>query len=563
MKKILWVVLLNIGMMACTAYNPPTNEGTNTNGGETEETEGKEGTGEAIDTTGNNVNDQTWSDTLHIVWNGSEAVVTGAIDSIEVTNGNGYVTVNSSVTRLITYVLSGSGTGQLTIYGAIKHQLLLNGLTLTCPDGPAINNQCHKKCFVVVNGTNSLTDGSSYSASDEDRKAAFFSEGQMIFSGEGSLTVNGNYKHAIASDDYIHLPADFKGALSLTSASDGLHANDALLISGGNVTIKAGSDGVQCDSTITISGGSLHISAEGDGIQSDTAHIVINGGEITVAKAGDKGIVAFGDVTITNGTIRVNSEYKCIKAGKKENNKIVSAGNINISGGDIQVICSGTSSSGGGWGGWTDSSDGSPEAMEAKGTVTISGGTVYAQSSDDAINAGGDFTVSGGKVMAYSTGNDGLDANGNMYIKGGLVYAICAGGAEVAFDANTEGGKTLYIQGGIFVTVGGLERGASLSQNCYQASSCSKNTWYALTVGDEVFAFKTPSSGGTGMVVSGPSTPTLKSGVTASGTEIFNGMGFYPAAATGGNNVSLSTYSASSGGGPGGHGGGPGGGWGW
>lgn len=549
MKKILLGCILTIGMIACTEKNTPTNEGTNTGGEET---------GGVVDTTGNNVNDQAWSDTLYIAWSGSEATVTGAIDSVDVTNENGYVTIHSSVTRLITYALSGTGTGQLTIYGAIKHQLLLNGLNLTCPDGPAINNQCHKKCFVVVNGTNSLTDGSTYASSEEDRKAAFFSEGQMIFSGDGSLTVKGNYKHAIASDDYIHLSAEFTGDMSLTSASDGLHANDAMLISGGKVTINAGSDGVQCDSTITINGGALKISAEGDGIQSDTAHIVINGGEITVSQAGDKGIVAFGNITITDGTIRVNSEYKCIKAGKKENNKVVSAGSINISGGDIQVICSGTSSSGG-WGGWGDSSsDSSPEAIEAKGTITISGGTLYAQSSDDAINAGGDFTVSGGKVMAYSTDNDGLDANGNMYIKDGLVYAICAGGAEVAFDANTEGGKTLYIQGGIFVTVGGLERGASLSQSCYQASTWSKNTWYALTVGDEVFAFKTPSSGGTGMVVSGPSTPTLKSGVTASGTEIFNGMGFYPAAATGGNNVSLSTYSASSGGGPGG--GGPGGG---
>ena len=515
MKKYLGVVLLTIGMMACTAYNPPTNEGTNTDGEEA---------GGVVDTTGNNVNDQEWSDTLYISWSGSNATVTGTIDSVEVTNENGYVTINSSVSRLITYALSGTGTGQLTIYGAIKHQLLLNGVNLTCSDGPAINNQCHKKCFVVINGANSLTDGNTYSASDEDRKAAFFSEGQMIFSGDGSLTVKSNYKHAIASDDYIHLSAEFTGTMSLTSTSDGLHANDAMLISGGKVTINAGSDG----------------------IQSDTAHIVINGGEITVAQAGDKGIVAFGNV---------NSEYKCIKAGKKENNKIVSAGCINISGGDIQLICSGSSSSGG-WG--DSSSDSSPEAMEAKGTITISGGTLYAQSSDDAINAGGDLTISGGAVMAYSTANDGLDANGDMYIKGGLVYAICAGGAEVAMDANTEEGKKLYIQGGTFVTVGGLERGASLSQSCYSASSWSKNTWYVLTVGDEVFAFKTPSSGGSGMVISGASTPTLKSGVTASGTAIFNGMGFYPATYSGGSNVSLSAYSASSGGGPGG--GGPGGG---
>lgn len=551
MKKILWLVLTVVGMAACTEYNAPTN-----NSGTTDS-----GSGEANDTTDNDVTNQVWSDTLYISWSGSEATVTGAIDSITVTNENGYVTINSAVTRLVTYILSGNGTGQISIYGSIKQQIVLNGLTLTCSDGPAINNQCHKKCYVVVNGTNSLTDGSSYTSTTEDRKAAFFSEGQLIFSGSGTLTVKGNYKHAIASDDYIHLTSE-AGTFVLNAASDGLHANDALYISGGTTTITAGSDGVQCDSTITIAGGALTITADADGIQSDTTNIVISGGEITITKAGDKGIVAFGDVNISGGTIRVTSQYKCIKAGKKENNTIISAGNITISDGDIQLICTGTSTSGGrgGWGGSSSSDSSTPEGMEAKGTITISGGKVYVQSSDDAINAAGDLTISGGCVMAYSTGNDGIDSNGNMYIKGGVVYAIGSSSPEMAIDANTEGGKKLYVQGGTIVAIGGLESGASLSQSCYSASSWSKNTWYALTVGSDVFAFKTPSSGGTQLVVSGASTPTLKSGVTASGTAIFNGMGYYPASVSGGSSVSLSSYSGgNSGGGPGGGGHGPGG----
>ena len=100
------------------------------------------------------------------------------------------------------------------------------------------------------------------------------------------------------------------------------------------------------------------------------------------------------------------------------------------------------------------------------------------------------------------------------------------------------------------------EPGGSLSQSCYSTSSWSKNTWYALTVGNDTFAFKTPSSGGSTLVVSGASTPTLKSGVTASGTAIFDGAGYYPASVSGGSSVSLSSYS----GGGGGPGGGPGGG---
>ena len=101
------------------------------------------------------------------------------------------------------------------------------------------------------------------------------------------------------------------------------------------------------------------------------------------------------------------------------------------------------------------------------------------------------MAITGGQVCAYSTGNDGLDANGNLYIEGGVVYAIGSGGAETGIDANTEGGYKLYVNGGTLFAVGGVENGASLSQACYQASSWNKNTWYALTVGNETYCFKT------------------------------------------------------------------------
>ena len=514
MKKIWMIVLLAVGMIACTEKNTPDNPS---------------GTDETpIDTTivDDPVDEQNWSDTIQIVWNGASAEVSGANDSISITNANGYVTVNSSVTSTcIVYLLSGNGQGQLTIYGSYRHNITLNGLTLTCSDGPAINNQCHKKCYLVINGTNTLTDGSSYATSTEDRKAALFSEGQIIASGAGSLTVKGNYKHAIASDDYILFTEELTGTLNLTASSDGLHANDGIYINGGTTTINAGNDGLQCDSVILISGGALDITAT------------------------DKGIVDSLGITISGGTIVVSSKYKCIKT----------KANLLISGGDIKVICTGTASGGGGggpWGGGSSSSS-SPEGIEAKGTITITGGTVFSQSADDAINSGGDFTISGGLVCAYSTGNDGIDANGNCYIKGGTVYAIGASSPEVAIDANTEGGKKLYVSGGTIVAVGGLESGSSLTQTCYQASG-STNTWYALVVGSEIFVFKTPSSNASTLVVSGASQPALYKSVTPSGTAIFNGIGYYPATYSGGSSVSLSTYSGGNGGG-GGHGGG--GGW--
>ena len=134
------------------------------------------------------------------------------------------------------------------------------------------------------------------------------------------------------------------------------------------------------------------------------------------------------------------------------------------------------------------------------------------------------MTISGGYIYAHGRNNDGLDANGNCYVKGGTVYAVCSGQPEVAIDANTEGGYKLYVTGGTIVAVGGLESGASLTQSCYQASSWSANTLYALTVGSSTFAFQTPSGGGSGLVVSGSSQPTLQSAVSVTGgTSCFGG----------------------------------------
>lgn len=464
------------------------------------------------------VDNETWSASISITWNGTDVTVTGAADGVSVTNTNGYVTITSTA-KNIEYIVSGSGTGQLNIYSDYKFKLSLEDLTLACSDGPAINNQSSKTCYAVLGGTNTLSDGSSYASSSEDRKAAFFSEGQICVSGAGTLNINGNYKHALASDDYIRLCSG-TGTLNLiANVSDGLHANDGIIINDGQLTIQAVGEGIQCD----------------------TSSIVITGGTIDVTSSSDKGILAYANIDISGGAITVHSKYKCIKTDS----------NLAISGGTITAIATGSSSS-----------SGTPEGIEAKGTITITGGQIYAQANDDAINSGGDMTISGGYVMAYSTGNDGIDANGNCYIKGGVVYAIGASSPEVGIDANTEEGYKLYVEGGTLVTIGGLESGSSLSQSCYSASSLSKGTWYALYSDSEVaLVFKTPSSLSASMlVVSTGGTASLLSGVTTGGgTAMLNGYALSGTTVSGGSAVTLSAYSGgNAGGGPGG--GGPGGG---
>ena len=516
------------------------------------------------------ISNTSFARTISIVFSdNSGATVTGDDNGIVTVTGNQVTINNSSTTEKVKYELSGTTTnGFLKLYSNNKQALVLNGVSITNPSGAAINNQGKKRCFVVVSGKNYLADGTSYTAtpSDEDEKAAFFSEGQLIFSGSGSLTVKASGKAGITSDDYIHF-MDAPTVEVSSSAGHAIRGKDAVMVSGGTIEALTSADmkkAVCSDSLVLFNGGVTTAKATGGtaydsedqdykaaaGVKADQLFIMNAGTLIaTSTGAGGKGISGDGPAYFQGGTVKVTvtgSNYGSSSSKNSTSAKgIKFDGNIYISDGSIEATAS------------------NHEAIESKGKIEIAGGSVYAQSRDDAVNSAGMMAIIGGQVCAYSTGNDALDANGNMYIEGGVVYAISAGGAEVALDANTEGGAKLYVNGGTLFAIGGLENGASLGQACYQASSWSKNTWYGLTVGETTYAFKTPSSGGNGLVVSGSSEPSLLSGVSVSGgTSAFNGMAAFDASVSGGSSVSLSAYSGGSGmGGPGGGGmGDPGGG---
>ena len=362
------------------------------------------------------------------------------------------------------------------------------------------------------------------------------------------------------------------GTINITVTADaakGIKGEGDMRISGGDITVKTTGGGVWdstkvktkasaclgADGNMTISGGTLNLTstgAGGKGINGDGT-FTATGGTIIIKTSGNAVVASSsGTLSTVNSSQQLDkydSDYKSSPKGIKID------GAITVS--DNAAIFITTTGAGG-------------EGIESKTSIDITGGWVTVNASDDAINASyndatkslsnaGDLTISGGYVYARSTGNDGIDANGNVYIKGGVIYAIGTSTPEVAIDANSEEQKKLYVQGGTIIAIGGLENGAQLTQACYQASSWSKNTWYAMTVGSDTFVFKTPSSGGNTMVVSGASQPTLKSGVTVSGgTSIFDGVAYTGATFTGGSSVNLSSYT----GGGGGPGGGPGpGGW--
>ena len=477
----------------------------------------------------------------------------------EVTVNGGHVTANHGSTKKVCYVLSGTTTnGSFTVVGEKKYAVKLNGVSITNPDSAALNLLSGKRAYIILadETTNTLVDGTGGS-----HKGALYCKGKLLFNGSGSLSVTGNTNNGIHSADYI---AFNKGnnIYVRSTANHGIKANDGIFINGGILNVEvsaAAAKGINSESNIIVNGGRTTVLTTGDGvydtddneakgaagIKADST-LTVNGGELWLKSTGSggKGINVDGEARFNGGSVYVVTTGGQFRSGNDTSSPkgIKADGNITISGGRI----------------WVRTNGNNGEGIETKQELSITGGEVASYAYDDAVNSKSTMTISGGTVYAHGQHNDGLDANGNCYIKGGTVYAICSGSPEVAIDANTEGGFKLYVTGGTIVAVGGLENGSSLTQSCYQASSWSANTWYAMSVGNSTFAFKTPSNGGSGLVVSAASQPTLLSGVSVSGgTSYFGGLAVVGGTVSGGTSVTLSSYTGGNGMG-GNPGGGPG-----
>ena len=295
----------------------------------------------------------TGADTIYVSYDGATATVSGALDS-EYTVTGADVMISSTSEDYITIVLSGTTPdGSLLVYREKKYGIVLDNVSITNLDGPAINNQCGKSLYITcpAGTVNTLSDGDSYADRDIDQKGALFSEGQIYFQGTGTLNVVGNCKNAIASDDYITINDD----ITITATSDagnGLKVNDGFFISAGTLTISVSADGargIKNDARTEISGGNITITTRGDclietkdgvvdttscaGIKSDSL-FTMTAGTLTITSTGDggKGINCSETVEFSGGTLKVsttgsNDEGKP-KAVKGDKGIIVSGGSF-------------------------------------------------------------------------------------------------------------------------------------------------------------------------------------------------------------------------------------------
>jgi len=322
------------------------------------------------DAYGDYVENTNWKRTVYITLDGDSAHVT-TVSGVTVTTTGAHVTVMNTVKK-VKFVVTGSTTnGSIKFYSAYKFQLLLNGVSITNPNGAAINNQCSKSFYVVLadGTTNALADGSTYVMVDnEDQKGAFFSEGQMLFSGTGSLKVTATGGAGISTDDYIRVRPGVKLYVSST-VDNAMRAKDGIIIDGGVINAECWADGKRA-------------------IRSKD-FMTVNGGR-TVA-------LSYGDPVIADGDTTAAAALRCDSL-------------FTMTGGTLQLKATG---------------DGG-KALRAKGNVVYTGGKFEAVAMGTKLlkaakgcKIDGDLTVSGGYFYSYSSKSSPMDVDGEMTVAAG------------------------------------------------------------------------------------------------------------------------------------------------
>ncbi len=310
-------------------------------------------------------------------------------DPITVT-GSGIVISGTTATITAGGVYRASGTlvdGMLAVDTAGEVTLILDNVIITHSTGPAISVLNAAKLWVVLpaGASNVLTDGLTYG--DTSFKSTLFSNDPLEISGDGALTITGNYKHGIASDDDLVISG---GVITITAAvKDGFHANDNITVNGGAIhVVQAGSDGLESEGAVALAGGALMLTVTNDGINSaDTVTVTNTTLEVL---AGKRGIESKAAILVNSGALALETSVS----------GLVATTDITLNGGQLYA-------------------NAGTYALYSYGTLNANGGVIVALGGDSA--GGGlicdscEIALNGGTIVATGAANSTPSNSSTQY----------------------------------------------------------------------------------------------------------------------------------------------------
>ena len=502
-------------------------------------------------------------------WVGTSPVDAGVV-SVKTKNAETSLNLTNKTDSPISIKVTGTTTSyKVVIDGngqAVK--LTLDNLNLTSVDR-AINVKNSSVSYVVLEGESSLE-----TLINSEDKNVLKSAADLIIDGTGSLSVTANSKNGIACDSVICF---LGGNTTVTVADKTFYTytddnKNTVTEETKGTAIKAYLGFVMLDGNLTINANNSDTYYEAKGIKVD-------------GYDEDEGIdealsAGMGWIVIDGGTITMTTQGKAISAGYDGDDGVPAdkanfpVPNVYINGGEITITTLHAPREDS-----RNADDGvSPEGIEAKNNLYVTGGTIVINSTDDCLNAANSVYISGGLIYAYASQNDAIDAGaeesqGAFYISGGIVIAMGKSAPEGGFDCNSN--ARFQYTGGIIIGMGGsnnVPQASGTTAYIASASSVSSGKTYALVQdGKVILAFKVPSGYNYGSsVILGSAalaqgSANLVSGASVTASETFNDTVYYGNVSVSGGTASTVTVSntqAGGMGGPGGQGGfggGPGG----
>ncbi len=280
------------------------------------------------------------------------------------------------------YVLSGSVENCTIIVNTDKEskvQLVLDGVSITNDNSPAIVVVSADKCFVTTTDSENTfkVTGSFTETEGLDTDAVIYSKDDLVLNGKGTLNIESTDNAVTAKDD-LKITG---GVYNFTCTGKGFQANDSILINDGTFNIKTNNDAFHSENKdddklgyIYIANGSFELNAEDDALQSHsaiqidggefsiTAHeaieattLQINGGKFTIS-ASDDAINATQTSTAYSTAVEINGGEITMTIGQGDTDAIDSNGDIVVNGGYIDITAN--------------------SAFDYDGTAAYNGGTI-------------------------------------------------------------------------------------------------------------------------------------------------------------------------------------------
>ncbi len=198
-------------------------------------------------------------------------------------------------------------------------------------------------------------------------------------------------------------------------------------------TDEASTKGLKCGGDLTVSGGSITVNSVDDCIHANGS-ITVTGGSFLL-RTDDDGFHADDTLTVADGDITVSQSYE----GLEGHFIYLNGGNISVTASDDGINARGGSSA---MFGGMHAAAGTDDASLP--VLKISGGTICVNADGDGLDSNGDLIVEGGTILVdgpTNSGNGALDSGtengGSILCNGGTILAIGASGMEESFESDS------------------------------------------------------------------------------------------------------------------------------